>query len=201
MLKNIVTGLIVIFNWFISSWPNGGGGVFLRNLFWKNQLRYLGKKVVFGDRLSIRGFENISIGNRATIMAGGFLYADESSGLYIGDCCSINNNVFLGASGGLIKIGANVLIGPNVVLRASDHVFSDPTIPIREQGHNYGSIIIEDDVWLGSNVVVTSGVKIFKGAIIAAGSVVTKDVPTMSLVGGSPAKVIKMRPTEKKDSE
>ena len=94
---------------------------------------------------------------------------------------------------GHIKIGDNVLIGPNVVLRASDHIYSSVEVPIRMQGHRFGSIIIGDDVWLGSNVIVTSGVNIGGGCVVGAGSVVTKDLPPMTLCVGVPAKPIRSR--------
>jgi galactoside O-acetyltransferase len=161
---------------------------------WSKRFRFFGKNISLGDRITILGFEKISIGDEVSFMSGCFLYAnDDCAELEIGSRCSVNHNSMVAASGGKIKIGSNVLIGPNVVLRASDHVFDNPDLPIRDQGHRYGEIIIEDDVWLGANVVVTSGVCIGKGAVVAAGSVVTRDMPSLAVAGGVPAKIIRMR--------
>lgn len=77
--------------------------------------------------------------------------------------------------------------------RASNHTFDNLDLPIIEQGHTYGEIIIEDDVWIASNCVVTANTRIGKSSIIAAGSVVTKDVEPYSIVGGVPAKLIRKR--------
>ena len=67
-------------------------------------------------------------------------------------------------------------------------------VPIKEQGYREADIIIEDDVWIGANSVITSGVHVGKGAIIGAGSVVTKNIPSYAIAAGTPAKVIKQRP-------
>jgi len=64
------------------------------------------------------------------------------------------------ASGGEIRIGDDVLIGPNVVLRASDHRFDETAATIASQAHRPGLIVIEEDVWLAAGVVVTAGVTI-----------------------------------------
>ena len=114
--------------------------------------------------------------------------------IQIGDNVGVNHNVFIvGGPQSGISIGNYVLIGPNVVLRSSDHDFSDPDKPIRLQGHIHGTIVIEDDVWLGANVVVTKNVRIGKGSVIGAGSVVTKDIPPYSVAVGTPARVISSR--------
>jgi acetyltransferase-like isoleucine patch superfamily enzyme len=65
--------------------------------------------------------------------------------------------------------------------------------PMCEQPHTYKKITIEDDVWIGANVTVLKGINIGTGAVVAAGSVVTKDVPNFAIVAGNPAKVIKIR--------
>tara|TARA_Y100001978_G_scaffold202688_2_gene224692 strand:+ start:187 stop:495 length:309 start_codon:yes stop_codon:yes gene_type:complete len=94
---------------------------------------------------------------------------------------------------GEIKIGKNVLIGPNSVLRSNNHNFKILQKPINQQGMSEGKIIIEDDVWIGSNVVILPNVIIGKGSIVAAGAVVTSKVKSFSIVGGVPAKEIGMR--------
>lgn len=84
------------------------------------------------------------------------------------------------------------MIGPNVVIRAADHGLSKDIL-IRKQQHIGGIIIIEDDVWIGSNAVILKDVKLGKGCVIAAGAVVTKDVEPYTIVGGVPAKKIAER--------
>ena len=101
-------------------------------------------------------------------------------------------NVFLNAGckfqdQGGITIGDNVLIGHNVVLATLDH-----NICVSKRAELFAApIVIEDNVWIGANVTVTSRVIIGKGSIVAAGAVVTKDVPEYSIAGGVPAKVIR----------
>lgn len=106
---------------------------------------------------------------------------------------SFNTNVHVNADNGRISFGNHVLVGPNVVIRASNHRFDRTDTPIRDQGHSTGEITIEDDIWLGANVSVLGGVRIGRGAVVAAGAVVTKDVASFSVVGGVPARLIKMR--------
>lgn len=101
-------------------------------------------------------------------------------------------------------IGDNVIIGNQVAFVGKyDHNYKQTGTPTRLasaiRGEDYhwlglqSKIIIEDDVWIGYGSVIMSGVKIFKGSIIAAGSVVTKDVPENTIVGGNPAKFLKHR--------
>ena len=91
-----------------------------------------------------------------------------------------------------ITIGYNVVISERVVLRDSDnHTIKNTVNGLSDKTRVTAPIVIEDHVWIGMNVVVLKGVTIGKGAIVAAGSVVNKDVPPHCLVGGVPAKVIK----------
>ena len=136
--------------------------------------------------------ENISIGSNFSSMGGLYLYGNDGI-ITIGDNCSLNTNVQIGASGGQITIGNNVLIAPNVVIRAADHIYRDPDRLIREQGHIGADIIIEDDVWICANCVITKGCVIGKGSVIAAGSVVRNSIDPYTVVGGVPAKEIKKR--------
>ena len=85
------------------------------------------------------------------------------------------------------------MIGPRVNLMGENHNFDETNISMKSQGVNRSSIVIEDDVWIGANCTILAGVTIKSGAIIAAGAVVTKDVEDCSVVGGVPAKLIKMR--------
>jgi acetyltransferase-like isoleucine patch superfamily enzyme len=121
----------------------------------------------------------------------------------IEDFSAINNGVGDVIIGDRTKIGlSNTVIGPvsigndtrlaqNITLSGLNHNYQDITRPIFKQGVSTAPIIIEDDSWLGANVVVLAGVTIGRHSIIAAGSVVTKNVPPYSVVAGNPARLIK----------
>lgn len=117
----------------------------------------------------------------------------------LGTNCSIQTGTILVGSGtldntaGRIKIGNNVRIAPFVQMIAANHRFEDTSCPITTQGVEPGSITIEDDVWVAGRVIITAGVTIGTGSVLAAGAVVTKDVPAWSVMGGVPAKLIKSR--------
>lgn len=130
--------------------------------------------------------EKILIGSNFKSYGQIFLYADNGS-ILIGDSVSCNSNVFIGSSGGHISIGNNVLIGPNVVLRSSSHCYSRLDVPINQQGHKPGVILIEDDVWICANVTIVPNVSVGRSSIVTPGSTVTKNVPPFSVVGGVPA--------------
>lgn len=103
----------------------------------------------------------------------------------IGENCVITNKVI---------IGNDVMMAREVLINPGNHNFSDTTIPMNKQGAApKRCVIIEDDVWIGSRAILMPGVKIGHGSIIAAGAVVTHDVPPFSIIGGVPAKLIKSR--------
>lgn len=111
----------------------------------------------------------------------------------------IGDNVFIGKNSRLvaydqkISIGKNVLIAANTIILTRTHVYEKNNIPINKQGYINKPVNIGDDVWIGSNCLILCGVNIGKGAIVAANSVVNKDIDSYSVVGGSPAKFIKKR--------
>jgi acetyltransferase-like isoleucine patch superfamily enzyme len=111
----------------------------------------------------------------------------------MGKECSISNNSFLSGKRAGIFLGDYVMIAPNCVLVASSHGFKDIEIPMINQSTQSDPIFIEDDVWIGANCTITSGVRIGRGCIVGAGSVVTKDVTPYTIVGGVPARVIGSR--------
>ncbi len=109
----------------------------------------------------------------------------------LGDNVGFNNGCVVDGVGG-ITIGNNVLIAQYCSLITAEHCFNKDTL-INAQPWTIKPIVIEDDVWLAANVIVTAGVKIGRGAVVGAGAVVTKDVEPYSIVAGVPAKLIRMR--------
>lgn len=92
---------------------------------------------------------------------------------------------------GPVQIGNHVILAQNVVLSGLNHNYEDISLPIHLQGVNVAPIIIEDNAWIAANSIITAGVTIGKHAIVAGGSVVTKNVPPHTIVAGNPAKIIK----------
>ncbi len=121
----------------------------------------------------------------------------------IEDFSTINNavgDVFIGDRNllgissvviGPVTMGNDILLAQHVVLSALNHNFKNIRLPIKDQGVSTEPIVIEDGVWIGANAVITAGVTIGKNSVVAGGSVVIKDVPAYTLVGGNPAKVLK----------
>lgn len=115
-------------------------------------------------------------------------YLEIGEGTYIGE---LNN---IRAAGGFICIGNHCLLSQGISIIASNHQIS-PNALIKEQLWDTEKInvVIGDDVWIGANSVVLPGVTIGNGAVVGAGSVVTKNVPQYAIIAGNPAKIIKNR--------
>jgi acetyltransferase-like isoleucine patch superfamily enzyme len=110
----------------------------------------------------------------------------------IGINSSVNQGVIIDGFAG-VTIGDDVRIASNVIINTADHAFENKEIPIRMQGYVCAPVTIEDDVWIGAQAIINKGVKIGKGAVIGAGSVVTKDVPPYMVAVGNPCRVLKAR--------
>lgn len=138
---------------------------------------------------------------RAFLAKGFIAYAGKNINLQRGAVfCSrlrIGDNSSLGIRSmvqGDVRIGDNVMMGPEVYIYTQNHAHDRVDIPMIQQGYEEERpVIIEDDVWIGSRVTILPGIRIGKGAIIGASAVITKDVPPYAIVGGNPAKVLKMR--------
>jgi len=121
----------------------------------------------------------------------------------IEDFCTINNgvgDVFIGERTriglgsvliGPVTVGNDVLLAQNIILSGLNHGYEDITMPISLQPVSTNPIVIEDECWIGANVVIVSGVTVGKHSVVAGGSVVTKNVPAYTIVAGNPAKAIK----------
>jgi len=167
-----------------------------------------GVRIRFADRIRLaRGVyldegvylhacpDGITIAEDTFVMHGAVLHVYNFRDLphafiRVGRRCLIGEYNVLRGQGG-ITIGDRVYTAPSVQILAVNHVFSDPTRPIIDQGITAEGIVIGDDVWIGAGAIVTDGVTIGQGAVVAAGAVVTDDVPPHTVVGGVPAKVLK----------
>lgn len=158
----------------------------------------------------------LTYGRHCSINAGATILVPKQAKLILGSGCYIGRQVELGPTGtikigdftslqdrcvlvGDIEIGRYCLFSLNVLISSGTHCFNKaPHLLIRDQdemaqAHEGKKVVIEDDCWIGVNVVIMPGVKIGKGSIIGANAVVTKDIPPYSVAVGAPAKVVKKR--------
>lgn len=136
---------------------------------------------------------NVSVGYNCTFI---------HSNIHVGNNVHIGSNAHFIASISHIYIGNYVMFGPNVTIRGGNHridVVGRYMYDIKENEklpENDQDVIIEDDVWVGCNATILKGVTIGRGSVVAAGAVVTKSCNPYSIIGGNPAKLIKMRFSE-----
>ncbi len=148
---------------------------------------HVGRNVEIRRGSLIRFMGETHIGDRNSITARGGL-------IVFGERFASNEDVIINADiGGSVVFGNDCLIGPRVIFRTANHVFSNKDLTIASQGHTFGDIVLEDDVWIGANTVVLPGVRIGQGSVVGAGSVVTRDIAPFSVSAGVPAKKIKDR--------
>lgn len=156
------------------------------SLFFSFPVMVLVKKTYFFLRFSTRLLDistNVVITN--------FDVPDSASGLHVLGRCEVNNNCQIDISGG-ISIGHNVVISSNTTIETHSHSFDGYSMFEKQTVRS--SLVVEDEVWIGSHVIVTPSVnRIGKGAVIGTGAVVTKDVASYDVVGGVPAKFIRKR--------
>jgi len=158
--------------------------------------------------------KRIILGSNVSFLWGAVIIADATGRIEIGDNSTLCRYSILQSVGGVISIGTDSLVGDfcnlfgqgsltigNHVMISSgvriipnQHTFNDPSMPINQQPCFSQGIVIKDGVWVGANCCILDGVTVGTGAIIGAGSIVTKDVPDYAIAVGVPAKVIRMRP-------
>ena len=218
ILRNFVTSIISVVYHFVPH-SNQNFGKWIREGYYKSKLKKLGTRVSFSKEIEMLHPEKIVIGNESTI--GRFCNFEGNSSITIanrvvieqsviiksgkypngeikvGDDSYIGPNCYLDGVGG-ITISSDVLISPNCKLITSQHNYSDYKSKINLQGREFSCISVGKDVWIGSNSVILPGIKIGDGAVIGAGSVVTKNVGEFEVVAGNPAKRIKMRKLDEK---
>lgn len=130
------------------------------------------------------------IGKRVVFYPGVWIMTGKN--LFIGDDVDLAKDVIITSKGG-VSIGSRTLIGYRTQILSSNHHVPPVGSMIYNAGHNHKPINIGKDVWIGSNCIITAGVNIESGSVIAAGSIVTKNVQANQIVGGNPAKLIKER--------
>lgn len=166
----------------------------LRNVYY----RCLGVRVhgyVWLRRISIpRQWPDITLEAGAALDDGVVLLCSgvpQADKLVIGAGAYINRYTILDAHRQL-HIGRKVMIGPHCYITDADHGTA-PGASVQSQPMRHAPVVIEDEAWLGAHVVVLPGVRIGKGAVVGAGSVVTQDVPPSAIVAGAPAKLLRYR--------
>ena len=190
----------------------------LRGLFRTLLLQRRPKPVFIGPNVNLRNASLVHFGNGVTLERGVMIDGLSTNGIRLGDNVAIgaysivcaamlshlgdgihfgNNSStgpysFIGA-GGPITIGENVIMGQHVSFHAENHNFARVDLPIRSQGVNRVGILVEDDCWVGANVVFLDGAHVGRGSVVAAGAVVRGEIPAYSVVAGVPARVLRSR--------
>ncbi len=200
---------------FLLGWVPTVAGIALRAVFYKLMMKmdgtaaiernvrlrftsriHLGRGAYLDENVYIHACpDGVEIGAGTLVMHGSVLHVYNFRGLphafiRIGVDSLVGEYSVIRGQGG-VTIGDRVYTSPGTQIIAVNHIFNDPQRPFVEQGITAEGIVIEDDVWLGSNCVITDGVRVGKGAVVAAGAVVTKDVPPHTIVAGVPAKVLR----------
>ena len=166
------------------------------SLFNSSNIKF-GNNVIIGNyvKLSALGKTPLKIGNNVNIGSFSQLIISTSFSklgefIEIGDNVGIGEFAYIGGGGGT-SIGANTIIGQYLSIHPENHNFSDKNRLIRNQGVTRKGVKIGDNCWIGSKVTILDGVVVGNNCVIAAGSVVTKNFPNNTLIGGVPAKVLK----------
>jgi acetyltransferase-like isoleucine patch superfamily enzyme len=157
---------------------------------------YIASKVhiVYEDINLIHLSKGTSIENFTTLCVVNYDIKSNNSYFELGENSTIGALSNIRASGGKIIIGKNCLIAQNVSMIAAGHGIKKSDLIVNQPwGNDKIDIVLHDDVWVGANSVILPGVEIMKGAIIGAGSVVTKNVDEYSIVTGIPAKHLRYR--------
>lgn len=151
------------------------------------QHRGRGSKIYWSVRMDTPPYRRFSLGRHSVVES--FCCINNAVGdVVIGDYTRIGlHNTIIGP----VTIGSHVNLAQGITVTALNHNFEDDSMRIDEQGVSTKPVVIGDDVWIGANAVVLPGVTLGSHVVVAAGAVVTKDVPDHTLVGGVPAKVIK----------
>jgi len=153
---------------------------------------YLGKDVIFEKGVLVFHPENIEIGDNVYIGHYTIIKGYYKNFMSIGAHSWIGQNCFLHSAGGL-RIEEAVGIGPNVTILTSSHEILNGNIPVIFSRLEFGEVVLEEGCDIGAGSIILPGLRIGKGAIIGAGSVVTKDIPPFEIWAGVPAQKVRKR--------
>lgn len=184
-LNSIIRGIIIKFLFLPKN--NGAKLRVGKNVTIRGDIN-IGKGVIIESNVKI--YNHTKIGNNVTLGDNVELRSNKPSFVSIGDRTSINRNSLIM---GVVSIGEDCSIAPGCIVVGSNHVFDDCNTKIKMQGLSRKGIVIENNVWLGANVVVLDGVNIGEGCVIGAGAVVTKSIPANSIAVGNPCRILKSR--------
>jgi len=214
ILKYLLRFIINIFSFFYN-YECAREAKKYRNVFYsywlKNSIAKCGKGFHVQSPAYFDGGKYMTIGDRfGSLERLRIEIRDEFAGtkftpqLIIGDDVKMNYNNHIGCINS-VKIGNNVLFASNVFITDHQHGFIDErdinVIPTNRSLFSRGPVVIEDNVWIGENVVIMPDVTIGKGSIIGANSVVTKSFPEYSVLAGMPARLLKSLKIDQKDNE
>jgi acetyltransferase-like isoleucine patch superfamily enzyme len=144
------------------------------------------------SRSTLRFGDDVTICEGTMIRPSGHWGGNLGGGVVMGNRSSIGAYSYIGCAGS-IEIGDDVMMGPRITIIAENHNFADVTRPMHEQGVNNRGVTLGNDIWVGTGVTILDGVTVGDHSIIAAGSVVTKDVQPFAIVAGVPARQLRSR--------
>jgi acetyltransferase-like isoleucine patch superfamily enzyme len=201
----------------VSSWVPGALGLFLRSKLYPFVLGRVGRNVVFGVNVTLRHPHKIRLADNVVIDDYCCLDAkgSDNQGITIGQGVFVGRNTILSCKNGdiiiddlanlgfnceifsasRVRVGKSILMAAYTYLVGGDHLYDRTDIPVLEQGRTARGIEVDDNVWLGTHVVVTDGSRIGRDAIIGAGAVVVGEIPEFAIATGIPAKVVRDRRT------
>jgi acetyltransferase-like isoleucine patch superfamily enzyme len=195
----------------LSSWVPGALGLFLRSKLYPMILGKVGANVTLRHPHKIQIGDNVVIDDQCCLDAKG----SDNIGIIIGEGVFVGRNTILSCKNGdiiiednanlgfnceifsasRVRVGKSILMAAYTYLVGGDHLYDRVDIPVLEQGRTARGIDIDDNVWLGTHVVVTDGSRIGRDAIIGAGAVVVGELPEFAIATGIPARVVRDRRT------
>ncbi len=169
-IKNFLVCTYELISSIVFALPRHRVFTFVKSNYMRIQGAEIGKGITYYPGIKINPCINLKLGNNVDLAWG----------------------VLITTTGG-VEIGDRTLVGYGTNILSANHVIPENRGRIFESGHIKKKVIIANDVWIGSNCIILAGTRIGEGAVVAAGSVITKDVEPFTIVGGIPAKVIKKR--------